>query len=59
MVYGKKTVIPIEYIVSRLRIDVINKMTYVGAIEEILSQLLQLEEYRFIVGYQQWVDNEQ
>ena len=43
---------PIEYIVASLRIVAITAMTNAGEIEEILSQLLQLED-RFLVGYHQ------
>ena len=40
-----------EYIVPSLRIVAITEMTDVGAIEETLSQLLHLEEDRFVAGY--------
>ena len=46
---------PLEYIVPSLIIVVITEMTDVGAIEETLSQLVQLEEDRFVTGYHQRV----
>ena len=49
---------PMEYIVPSLRIDAITEMIDLGAIEEILSQLLQLEEDLFMVGYYQRVEKE-
>ena len=53
LVYGQEFVMPLEYIVPSLRIAAINEMTNVGVVEEILSQLIQVEEYRFVAGYQQ------
>ena len=47
---------PMEFIVPSLRISMITEMTDVNAVEEILSQLLQLEEERFVVGFQQNVE---
>ena len=58
LVYGK-VVIPMKYIVPTLRIDVIAKMRDVGAVEERLSQLIQLEEYCFVEGYHQNIEKEQ
>ena len=43
LIYGKEVFMPMEYVVPRLRIDVITEITYVGSIEERLPQLLQLE----------------
>ena len=53
LVYGQEVVMPMDYIVPSLRINVVTVMTDVGAIKEILSWLLQLEEDHFIAGYQQ------
>ena len=47
-----------EYIVPIPRVFVITQMTYVGAIEEILLHIVQLEEDHFVVGYHQNVENE-
>ena len=48
----------IDYIAPNLRIVAITELTNVSAIEEILSQLLQLEEYCFIAHYHQRVEKE-
>ena len=47
-----------EYIVPSLRIAPITEMIDVGALEERLTQLIQLEEERFVTGYHQTVDKE-
>ena len=47
-----------EYIVLSLSIDAIIEMTDSGAIEERLSQLMQLEEEHFSMGYHQNVVKE-
>ena len=47
-----------EYIVPNLRIVAITEMIDVGAIEERLSQLLQLEEDSFVIGYHQNVEKD-
>ena len=52
-VYGQEYGMPLEYIVPSLRITAITEMIDIGAVEEILLQLVQLEEDRFIVGYYQ------
>ena len=41
------------YIVLSLIIAAITEMKNLGAVEEILSQFLQLEEDHFILGYHQ------
>ena len=58
LVYGQEDFIPMEYIVPSLRINSITEMKDVGTIEEILSQVLQLEEYLFIISYHQRVEKE-
>ena len=58
LVYEKEVVMPMEYIVPSLRIVAITEMIDVGAIEGILSQLLQLEEVHFVLGYHQRVEKE-
>jgi hypothetical protein len=50
-VYGKEAVIPMDFILPSLRIATIIDLSYSGAIEKILSQLVQLEEDRFVVGF--------
>ena len=49
---------PMEYIVPILIITAITKLTYVDAVEERLSQLVQLEEEHFVIGYHQNVEKE-
>ena len=49
---------PLEYIVPSVRIVAITEMTNVGAIEEIFSQLVQLEEDCLIRNYHQCVEKE-
>ena len=40
LIYGQEVIMPLEYIVPSLRIDVIIEMTDVGTIEERLLQLV-------------------
>ena len=40
LVYGQEDIVPIEYILPSIRIVMITKITDVGAVEEILLQLL-------------------
>ena len=47
-----------EYIVLSLRIVVLTKMTDVDVVEEILSQLIQMEEERFVAGFHQNIENQ-
>lgn len=55
LVYGQETIMPMEYIVPKLRIATFTQMTNVDAVEERLSQLIQLEENRFMEGFHQQV----
>ena len=55
MVYGQEVVMPMEYIVPILRIATITNMAEQDIMEERLSQLVTLEEDRFIVGFHQQV----
>ena len=47
---------PMEYIVPNLRIVAITAINNVGVVNKILSQLLQLEEERFVIGYHQNIE---
>ena len=49
---------PMEYIVSSLRIAVVTCMDDEGELEECLAQLVQLEEDRFITGFHQHVEKD-
>jgi len=51
LVYGQETMIPMEFILPSLRVAVITDILNFGAIEDIFSQLVQLEEYGFVVGF--------
>ena len=46
---------PMEYIVPSLRITSTMGMDYVEALEEHIAQLIQLEEYHFVAGFNQRV----
>ena len=50
--------IPMEYIVPNLRIVAIIEMIDVGAVEERLLQLIQLEEEHFVAIYHQKIGKE-
>ena len=52
LVYGQKLVMHMEYILPSLRVATFTDMTELDAAEERLSQLMQLEEDRFIEGFQ-------
>ena len=49
---------PMEYIVPSLRIATMTRMDNAKAREECISQLIQLEEDRFIVGLHQRIEKD-
>ena len=55
LVYGKEAMVPMEYIVLSLRIVALTKMTDVDAIKQRLTQLVQMKEERFVVGFHKTV----
>ena len=55
LVYGKEEVMPMEYIVPSLRISVFTEMDDPTMLNERLVKILELEEDRFIAGFQQQV----
>jgi hypothetical protein len=55
LVYGKEVVIPMDFILPSPHITTINDLSYFGAIEEILSQSVQLEEDHFVTGFHKQV----
>ena len=55
LVYGQEFVVPLECIVPGIRIYTITLKTDV---KEILLQLVQLEEERFVTGYHQNITKE-
>jgi len=58
LVYGKEAVMLMEFIVPSLRIEMIIDLSDSSKIEEILSQLVQLEEYQFLADFHQQVQKE-
>ena len=46
---------PMEYIITSLRIAAVTGMDDAEALEECIAQLVQLEEDHFIAGFHQWV----
>ena len=55
LVYGQEAVMPMEYIVPSLRISDFIEMDDPTIITERLTKILELEEDRFIAGFQQQV----
>ena len=58
LVYGLEVVVSMEYLVPSLRIVVFTDIDDTRAIHERLSQLVELEEDRFIAGFHQQVQKE-
>jgi hypothetical protein len=56
--YGKEVVVPLEYLIPNLHIVSITNMIEIGSNKEILSQLMELEEDRIMVGFHQEVQKE-
>ena len=55
MVYGLEAIVPMEYLVPRLRIVAFTDMDDTGVVRERLAQLVELEEDRFIAGFHQQI----
>jgi hypothetical protein len=58
LVYGLKAVVPMEYLVPSLIISAFTDMNDIGVVRERLSQLVELEEDRFIARFHQQVQKE-
>jgi transposase InsO family protein len=58
LVYGLEAVVPMEYLVPRLRIETFIDMDDTSVVQERVVQLVELEEDRFIVGFHQQVQKE-
>jgi hypothetical protein len=58
LVYGLEVVVPMEYLVPSLRIVSFTDMDDTGNVQERLSQLVELDEERFVVGFHQQVQKE-
>ena len=55
LVYVIKDIMPMEYIMPSLRIAAFTGVDHHEALEGRLVQLMELEEYRFFVGFHQQV----
>ena len=55
MVYGKEAIMPMDYIIPSLRIGSFKHMAEPDIMEEWLTQLVTLEEDRFIANFHQQV----
>jgi hypothetical protein len=49
--YNQEAITPMEFNVSSLRIVAMTELTEFGAVEKILSELVELEEDRFIARF--------
>ena len=58
LVYGKQVVMPMQYIVSRLRFVAITERKNVDVVENRLLQLVHLEEEHFFAGFNHNVENQ-
>ena len=52
LVYGQEAVIPMEYIVPSLKISTFTEMYDPAVLNERIVKILELEEDRFIAGFQ-------
>jgi hypothetical protein len=55
MVYGQEAVVPLEFLVSSLCVEEIINITERGAVQERLSQLMELEEDMILARFHQEV----
>ena len=55
LAYGQEVGMPMEYIVTSLRVVVLNEMVDEETLNERLLHLVGLEEYHFITGFHQRV----
>ena len=55
LVYGQEAVVPLEFLVSSLRVATITNMTEQGVVQERLSQMMRMEEDRILAGSHQEV----
>jgi hypothetical protein len=58
LVYGKEAVVPLEYLIPSLFIAAITNMKKRGTTQERLSQLMELEEDKIMVGFHEDVQKE-
>ena len=57
MLYGQQAVVPLEFLLPSLDVATINNMIECGAIEERISQLMEIEEDRILTRFFQEVQN--
>jgi hypothetical protein len=55
LVYGQEAVVPLEFLVPRLCVAAITNMTERGAVQERLSQLMELEEDKMLARFHEEV----
>ena len=58
LAYGQEAVMPMEYIVPRLRVSIIIDIGDEDSLKERLLHFLSLEEHHFIAGFNQQVYKE-
>lgn len=56
LVYGKEVVMPLEYIVTSLRIAITTCMSDDHSLQQWLDELMELEEDRLMAGHNQQVE---
>lgn len=58
LAYGQEVVMPMEYIIPRLKVVALTNMADEDTMNERLLHLVRMEEGRFIVGFHQQVQKE-
>ena len=56
--YGQEVVVPLEFLVPSLRVETITNMTEQGEVQEMLSQMMEMEEDRILAIFHQEVQKE-
>jgi hypothetical protein len=55
LVYGQESIMPIKFIVLSSPIAMLEEITESGIVKKGLSELVEIEEYWFIIGFHQQV----
>jgi hypothetical protein len=55
LAYGQEVIMPMEYVVPSLRIEMMTNMAYEETLNEWLMHVVELEEDLFITGFHQQV----
>jgi hypothetical protein len=58
LVYGIEAIVPMEYLVPRLRITAFTDLDDTDMVHERIAQLVEMDEDRFIAGFQQQAHKE-